>query len=185
MKQNRYRENIGKMHAAQRESEAALLARAEGDNRVPALREPLVDRFIEALNAAHKRELSLTKSLKWLEAKRTPKPCTECRRRKLRKQYNWIKRTKKRLRDAEAVRKILDEICDIWPDFTRIPPRLWNEYLDVTGICTCGRCIAPCLARKGGEYCCQNHRRTNQYRKKRASSLAIAKSVQIGDFGDS
>lgn len=118
------------------------------------------------LNLAHRLEESVKREEQYARivvasAKPAgPRKCRACEQRKVRA---LVKTSKSKFRACNRVvcLQTLSEICEIWPDFKRVPDRLWNLYIDTTGICRCGRPVAPKIVSRSPKvaHCCDEHAR--------------------------
>ena len=137
------------------------------------------------LEESIKREEQYVRILKLSAKPPSPKKCPACEKRKVRA---LVKSSKSKFRacSREACLSVLSGICEIWPDFKRVPDRLWNLYIDTTGICRCGRPIAPKIVSRSPKaaHCCNEHAqrwaqrtKSKRYTQKAAERRALAEAL--------
>ena len=102
-------------------------------------------RLIEQTQKSMKRELQYARIIAKEAKSRKEKSCKACvqRKRIALAEKSAGGKTKFRKANREECLKIIASIEECWPGFKKIPELLWNQYIDATGICRCGRPICP------------------------------------------
>jgi hypothetical protein len=137
------------------------------------------------LEESIKREEQYARILKTPVKAYIPKKCRACEQRKVRA---LVKTSKSKFRpcDRGECLRVLSDISEIWPDFKKIPDRLWNLYIDATGVCRCGRPIAPKIVSRSPKaaHCCNEHaqqwaqrKSSERYTQKAAERRALAEAL--------
>jgi thiamine kinase-like enzyme len=143
------------------------------------------------LNLARRLEESIKREEQYvriISAATKPARASKCRACEQRKIRSLIKASKSKFKacSRENCLRVLAEISELWPDFKRVPDRLWNLYIDTTGICRCGRPIAPKIVSRSPKaaHCCDEHARrwasrksSERYTQKAAERRALAEAL--------
>jgi hypothetical protein len=122
--------------------------------------ELVIHEMCDELAESVKRELQYLRIIKSLGKPPKVRKCSVCAQRKRRRslekagRQSWF-----RACDSVKARQIIDSIEECWPGFRKVPELLWNQYIDATGICRCGRPIAPKIVSKSprAAHCCDDH----------------------------
>jgi hypothetical protein len=138
-------------------------------------------KLIEQTEKSLKRELQYARIITKEAKPKKEKSCKACMQRKRIALAEKASGGKSKFRKAnrEECLKIIASIEECWPGFKKIPELLWNQYIDATGICRCGRPICPKKISKSAktEHCSLEH--LQKWQLKRYRQWKVQKKQEI------